>query len=487
MGLSPSAAGGSVNRWLGVVRPWVVHTRRWPMFETTYRAAYELGAGVILSRLEAPAGVSLFVRERRDSSHFEAGVSDLDLLAVLEGDVPAEVQLERSRQTLVRLARAQRWLPLVRDVHFFTRNELGLGAGLAGSLESLLPSGTRSLDDGASIPLPMLPQNQRAGRVLAQELVTYTTLRAARQRVEERGELASVLAAHALAKAEALRPFAEGMRRGMPAEVAACHGSEANRSGASFDDIARALHRLDSSLSEPTPDRIAPAARLPHAGVSRLAPALAEWARPLLAEPAIRSVALLVDSPSAVDVRLAIVLEAGHARAADAIATIAARRASTPPPRVDSRSSPLRLHLVTAALLERPGRLRLASLEPWLRESAFVLGDPLPPARVGRAELARSLALGLIVASSSFRERADQTAGTDECLRACAMVEGLLPAANDFLAGRTPRMPVESVPRDAASRLMAARALHAAMSELVPSLVDAGRAVVESDATIRGT
>lgn len=463
-----------MNRLLASVRPWVVATRRNRLLAPLYRGAFALASDRILGALAAPPGTALFVRERGVPASFEAGISDLDLLVLLDDTLSPEARLAASAALLRQLARVQRGVPLVRDLHVLTEREFRAGVELGGSLATLLHAYARPLGSDALPSLDRAPTSTVAGQRLAQELFTFAVLRAARQYVETPGVLGRALAAHALAKAESIAPYARGSLATGPRGVVAAYGSVAAAAAADAGQVIESLRALDRLPWLEGPP-LTPEPPLDHHGIRTRASAVRGWSEPLLRLEALRSVALLADSPAEDDVRLVVVLDPNHPRAARTLESLAGHVARAPAPPLVHGGATLRLHLKTPGALAHPGRHRTLSVEPLLRASALVLGEPLPPARITRAELARSLALGLGIASSAVRERADREPSQDERAKLSSWSVGGVPALRAFVRGESIAAaydPGDARPR---TRLEAARALDEATEALLPALMEIAR------------
>lgn len=466
-----------------ILRATVVRARHLPVAASAFRAIHERAVRIAIGRLGDLPG-RLVVRAKRRVDGFEAGISDLDLVAVLPDAPDGDEAFAAASVAYERLERAGGGLPIALSLHVFTRAEFEVGLALADTFFDV--ARTYGPSSSSLVDFVPPPGTERAGREAARHVVAFYSARAARHAIEGRGIVARVLAAHAIAKAESVVDVARGRTLAGPSEVAARYGVLVPRRDSTLDDVVRSLRALDDCLEEPVGERVGLAEPIAMPWSRTMRPTLERWSEPLLAEGAIRSVALLADSPDAFDARLVVVLDPGHPRASHALAVLRDHRARVAAPTIDPRLSPMRVHLLTESVVERPSCLRIASIEPWLRRSALVVGRPLPTPRIGVDELARNLALGWVFACADARERAALDPSPDELARAHAVVHGWLPSVSAWLDGTAPPTPLgarELTPRLRRDRV---RALERAGRELVPRLVARGRRVVDGPGVASG-
>lgn len=425
------------------IREAVVRTSDLPLVGDVYRAIHRVARRAFLARLrEVPGATRLEVAPPRA---IVPGITDVDLFYVLRGEPRAGEARQRARTVMENVELARRGLPLAVDVRLFTERELALGFALGdGYLASMRAEIAPFVAAHAITP-------RRDTSLGALQRRTYHTLRAARHAIEGHRAVDRALVAHALAKSG---------QTGAPARSA-------------VEDVVRALAELDAHVATDAPPLDVPAAGA-HGGVTRARASLEAWSEPLRGHAALASFALVPDSYAPLDVRLVLVVDPAHPRSPEALRAVRAHVARWGTPRLRRDLAPLRPHLLTPALLTHPASHRIPSLEPALRRAAFVVGAPLPAARLAREDLVRNLVLGLLFTSSELRERAHEPPSERELLRAHAALHGVLPAARQLLVGDTLAPCTEDDTLTPGLRVDASEALHAAVYDLLPALVGRG-------------
>jgi hypothetical protein len=264
--------------------------------------------------------------------------------------------------------------------------------------------------------------------------VAWWTDKGVRQFLYEPGYVGRKLAARSLAKSlrfsEALLGGAddldEVMRRRTTAPASGAH---------SVRGCLTALERLDAALPD-APAVEASTTPEPHPPVDGWLAAAEHWVRPLRVEPALVAALLSVEGPLEHDLRLYVVIDPTHPRAAPALQAVAAHvRRSSPLPATRFGRCP-GLLVVTRKQLSRAVFLRWTALEPLYRNvfGRWLWGDPIP-VKCTASEVGRSLLYDLANAPYRARALAGEPTGDSQAVRWADLVGGLFPACDRFIEG----------------------------------------------------
>jgi predicted nucleotidyltransferase len=414
------------------LRTAVVATAGWPVLSSAYRGAYALQTSRVADALRRIPGVRCVLLRGSRAGRLSPGLSDIDLVIVLEDAISSAEELVACESVFRRVRRVNLGAPLIRDIHVFRVAEIALLARAGSGLWGGLAYDSRPLWGRWELPTER-PTSAVVHEALVRELWFWHARSV--KHLFEGGKVGSGLAARAYAKAMIAQEVLESPD-GNLASLWAGYATGTRRP-VSHEGLIAMLRRIDEALPD-APEVVDSEPRSVHPILKSITNEIETWVQPLRRCPAVVGAVLSVEGARQSDSRLYLVLDADHVRAAEAIDQIGRHHRKTPFPRSDAFSRFAWPLVVTPRQLERTVLARWTASEPIarLRHGQVFWGSAGAP-RATRAEMGRALALDGLGTLARLREIVATSATDRKASQLYEAIHGLLPVLEAFAAGRS--------------------------------------------------